>query len=342
MAAVLLMHAGVPPAMAATERPWVPVSLIGEPGEYFIEAASVHRQGDVTHYHLLWRSVGSESHPASEAQVGVRCASGERAEFVATTRWRGNAHTEVSTEFRRVRPGSRAAREIEVACKLGDDLARAGTRPAPPQATLDRAPLPQPVRSTGTAFALGGDLVVTNRHVVDSCGGVVALRGTERLPARPVAQNRNADLALVQVPGLDLAPLPLADAPPELGEPVVVLGFPLPNLLGPQVRVSTGIVSALGGLATDEGAIQISAPVQPGNSGGPVLDAAGRVVGVVARKMDQRLGVENIGFAVDLPTLRGFLAAQGRAPRVVPGALTLTVAEVARRTAGSLVLIACA
>jgi S1-C subfamily serine protease len=88
--------------------------------------------------------------------------------------------------------------------------------------------------------------------------------------------------------------------------------------LGSDPIVTTGIISALAGLGNDRRRIQITAPVQPGNSGGPLLDANGSVVGVVVAKLDaiklaKAIGdiPQNVNFAVSLGTLQPFLNANG-------------------------------
>lgn len=98
----------------------------------------------------------------------------------------------------------------------------------------------------------------------------------------------------------------------------VVVGYPLRGLLASEANVSTGAVSALAGPGDDRRLIQITAPVQPGNSGGPVLDAAGNVVGVVVAKLDaikiaRSTGdiPQNVNFAVSAGTARAFLDAEG-------------------------------
>ncbi len=70
------------------------------------------------------------------------------------------------------------------------------------------------------------------------------------------------------------------------GEDIIVTGFPLQGLLTSDINVTNGIVSALAGPGDDRRIIQITAPIQPGNSGGPVLDASGHVVGVVVARLE--------------------------------------------------------
>ena len=150
------------------------------------------------------------------------------------------------------------------------------------------APAPEPthrpleLESTGSGFRVSGQgHVLTNAHVVRGCTEV-------RIPPSGVvevlAREGSSGLALLQTPagtaravtkfrqGRGIRP----------GASVLVVGYPLRGLLASEANVSTGAVSALAGPGDDRRLIQITAPVQSGNSGGPVLDAAGNVVGVVS------------------------------------------------------------
>ena len=93
-----------------------------------------------------------------------------------------------------------------------------------------------------------------------------------------------------------------------------MIGFPFHGLLTSDFTVTTGIISSLAGLFNDARFLQISAPVQPGNSGGPLLDTSGNIVGVVAEKLNAlRVAKatgdipENINFAIKTGALRDFL-----------------------------------
>ncbi len=98
------------------------------------------------------------------------------------------------------------------------------------------------------------------------------------------------------------------------GEDIVVYGFPLPGVLSSGGNVSTGNVTALTGLGDDSRFLQISAPVQPGNGGGPLLDRSGNVVGVVVSKLNA-LSVasatgdvpQNVNFAIKASVALAFL-----------------------------------
>jgi S1-C subfamily serine protease len=125
-----------------------------------------------------------------------------------------------------------------------------------------------------------------------------------------------------------------------LAESVVVAGFPLTGILASGLSATTGTVSALAGPRDDRRIIQITAPVQPGNSGGPVLDGSGNLVGVVVAKLDA-VGValltgdvpQNVNFAISLGTLQAFLDANGVDYQTRPSTEAKTnpeIAEVAR------------
>ena len=109
--------------------------------------------------------------------------------------------------------------------------------------------------------------------------------------------------------------------PPRAGESAVVFGFPLSQLLASTGNVTTGIVTALAGPLNDPHQIQISAPVQSGNSGGPVLDASGYLIGVVVSKLNAVRGdmPQNVNFAIKASTAANFLDAHGIAYQSATG-----------------------
>ena len=111
-------------------------------------------------------------------------------------------------------------------------------------------------------------------------------RGSTPLVGTVVARDTQNDLALISVDSQLPAVAPFRQTPIRAGEDVIALGFPLPGLLAADLNVSKGIVSATAGLLDDSMKLQISVGVQPGNSGGPLIDSAGLVAGVVLSKLD--------------------------------------------------------
>ena len=154
--------------------------------------------------------------------------------------------------------------------------------------------------------------VLTNNHVVEGCRKLVTSDGRTltMVDRRPLV-----DLALLKV---DVTPPNVAifrsGPPPKAGDTVFAFGFPLPDILSSEGNISTGILSATSGVNNNVQLVQISAPVQPGNSGGPLLDSDGHIIGVVVAKLDS-LAIarltgdmpQNINFAVHWAEVKAFL-----------------------------------
>lgn len=149
--------------------------------------------------------------------------------------------------------------------------------------------------SYGTCFAVSPDgLLLTALHVVEGEQPLrVRLADGRIARARVVATDPDHDLALLRAEAATPAYLSLAEeGRVRLGERVFTLGFPVVELLGPAPKFTEGVISSVSG-NVGEALLQISVPVQPGNSGGPLLDERGRVVGVVVQ-------VASLGAFLDL------------------------------------------
>ena len=179
--------------------------------------------------------------------------------------------------------------------------------------------------SSGTGFLAAPGRVVTNNHVVEGCARVVLRNaGNFRLRGRVLAVDTQRDLALLAVPE-DFGPaLAFRDAPAvRRGDSVVTFGFPLTGLLSSGPSLTAGDISALSGLRDNPRNFTITAPVQPGNSGGPLLDSQGSVIGVVVTKLNaarvaQMTGgdiPQNVNFAVKGTEVLGFLRTNNVRPR---------------------------
>lgn len=164
---------------------------------------------------------------------------------------------------------------------------------SPPQAQAKKTPQPkqrqESKKLSGTGFYVSGDgYLITNAHVVDACHTINAIDGTaQRTPLRVVRVLQTDDLALLKSNNAPKAFAVFRESSRiNQGEAVVAYGFPLAGLLASGGNVSTGLVTALAGLRDDARQMQISAPVQPGNSGGPLIDSRGLVIGVIVSKLD--------------------------------------------------------
>jgi S1-C subfamily serine protease len=183
----------------------------------------------------------------------------------------------------------------------------------------------------GSGFVLNGEgEIATNAHVVTTGEGNSVRRAREvyvefadgnQVEAEILGADPNADIALLKIDpeGLTLRPLPLGDsAGVEVGEPVAAIGSPF----GERQSLSVGVISAVDRSIrslTDfaiSGAFQTDAAINPGNSGGPLVDGAGRVIGVNQQIKSTTGGGEGVGFAVPIDVVKraiGMLRETGQA-----------------------------
>ncbi len=221
----------------------------------------------------------------------------------------------------------------------------------PPAAQPPQAQQGQPRRaSTGTGFVVAEGRLLTNQHVIGNCRAVQGLvQGNRRVPLTVLASDSQRDLALLSGPR-DVGPiLAFREGPPRRGDEVVTYGFPLTGILGSGPTLTTGEVSALTGLRDDPNTMIISAPVQSGNSGGPLLDRSGNVLGVIVAKLNalrvaERTGgdlPQNVNIAIHGRVAQEFMRRNGVTPRSVPSSGYRPAAEVGEVAHPSTILIEC-
>jgi len=216
---------------------------------------------------------------------------------------------------------------------------------APPDTEAEGS-IGEDATGSGTAFHVAPGLLVTAAHVVRGCR---EMRRIDGLPLSVLAADESLDLAVMQAPEPSQDWLDMGAAErPRLGEPVTALGFPYLGNLGQGLTVTGGNVSALKGIDGGEGEIMISAPVQPGNSGGPLLNASGAVIGVVVARVDDLAILEetgtlpqNMNFAVPSPVLSAWLSDLGVALPEGRGTADDLRAGISDRIARSVVAVLC-
>ncbi len=204
---------------------------------------------------------------------------------------------------------------------------------------------------TGTGFLISTNgHLVTNAHVVQACVGDIQGNLTGEAPAklRLVSSDETNDLALLQVSGSFKDIARIKDKAVQSGDSVVAIGFPFHGLLTSDFTVTTGIVSSLSGIRNDTRFLQISAAVQPGNSGGPLLASSGDVVGVVAAKLNTLKFAratgnipENINFAIKTGALRDFLDNSVVPYQSSDAKAEMKTADIARSARAFTFLISC-
>ena len=211
-----------------------------------------------------------------------------------------------------------------------------GAGPAPPAPGPVAGP-PAARSSSGTGFVIARDgLIATNAHVVAGCARLSLADGT---PLAVLAIDPRRDLALLRATRDFPVALPLrAETPAELGESVLILGYPFGQTLGTGLTVTNGIVTGMTGLGGDRRRFQTNAAIQPGSSGGPVLDEQGRVIGIANSRLDDlailgRTGAlpQGVNFAVRAEELAALLGEHRlrAAPDFTRGAATRSIAAAA-------------
>jgi len=168
-----------------------------------------------------------------------------------------------------------------------------------------------------------------------------------RVSARVLDRDALNDLALIQGDFKPAAPASLR-AGVKIGEAIATFGYPLVGLLSTRGNFTMGNISAITGIGDDSRFLQITAPVQQGSSGGPMLDQAGNVVGVVVGKLDAleiaaatKDVPQNVNFALKTSMLMNFLDANGINYATASAGQSISYADIADRARGISVLIEC-
>ena len=169
--------------------------------------------------------------------------------------------------------------------------------------------------ATGTGFFITDDgYLISNYHVVKDATKVRLLTSAGLIDAKVVQVDAANDLALLKADGR-FAPLPIAASRTvTLGGTVATVGFPDIGLQGFAPKLAKGEIASLSGAGDDPRYFQISVPVQPGNSGGALVDERGNVIGIVSAKLDASAALaasgalpENVNYAVKSSLLLSFL-----------------------------------
>src|SRR5579864_1408888 len=281
---------------------------------------------------VLWYQVRTAQANNTGAWIGQWLM--RRAGSAITANVNGDAGTAVGTP--RLLSWVKGVREASL--RLGGKSVAGASPSAAPGATASQG-------SSGTGIVIDTrGHVVTNEHVIRTCPQLrIVDAGNQTYAATITAKDAANDLALLTAEhhwgesasfrdGQEIRP----------GDAVVATGYPLTGLLGSGMSVTTGSLTSLTGPRDDSRMMQMSAPIQPGNSGGPLLDGAGHVVGVVSSQLNAGLTAtltggavpQNVNFAVKAAIVRTFLDTQsvhyGRAAsstELAPGA----IGELARK-----------
>lgn len=220
------------------------------------------------------------------------------------------------------------------------------TTVTPPETSTQRSGT-----STGTGFIVSRDgAILTNAHVVEQCRTItVKTADGPTMVAGLAAKDAGDDLALLKTSlRLNETAKFREDKPMRSGDDVIVVGYPLSSLLSREANVTSGVISAMAGIHGDTRHYQITAPVQKGNSGGPLADSSGNVVGIVSSKLNAMKIAgqtgdipQNVNFAIKSDLARKFLDRYSVPYDTAPIGVTLSAADIGERIKRVTVFIQC-
>jgi hypothetical protein len=168
----------------------------------------------------------------------------------------------------------------------------------------------------GTGFLISKNkYVITNYHVIEKANTirVCGVNGNKKshLSTKLVYYDSLLDLALLKLDdniSINNVPFILGQSNSMIGEDIFVLGYPLLTTMGQDIKLTNGLISSINGFKGDTISYQISSAIQPGNSGAPLFNKSGELVGVVNAK---HLNAENVGYAIKVSNLRSFIKKSG-------------------------------
>ena len=175
---------------------------------------------------------------------------------------------------------------------------------------------------SGTGFAIADGYVVTNYHVTEGAKSIL-IRGVNGDMNKPykgyvVAFDKEHDISVIKIIDAEFdsfgkIPYDIGRTNVEVGDEIFVLGYPMTSSMGEEIKLTNGIVSSKSGYKGDESLYQISAAVQPGNSGGPLFNSDGTVVGIVCGKHSE---AENANYAIKISHLYRLIATNNLAIKI--------------------------
>ena len=165
---------------------------------------------------------------------------------------------------------------------------------------------------SGSGIVIGKRYIATNNHVVEGAKSLV-VKGVNgdmntSYKVQVVISDKNVDVAIVKIidekfEGFDMLPYGFQTTTVDVGTEIFVLGYPRTDIMGNEVKVTNGTISAKTGYKNNVSLYQMSAPIQPGNSGGPVFDYNGNLIGISVAQIRNDIA-QNVNYAVKLSYLQ--------------------------------------
>lgn len=171
----------------------------------------------------------------------------------------------------------------------------------------------QPSAWSGSGIEIEKGHIITNNHVIDGAKNIIVQRVVnnreERFIAEVVATDKINDLAIIKITDTKYykyqqIPYSVKFSTSEVGESCYALGYPMISTMGTEIKLTTGVISSRSGYQGDVSTYQVSVPVQPGNSGGPLFNYKGELIGIVNAKHNN---AENVSYAIKTAYVRNLI-----------------------------------
>jgi S1-C subfamily serine protease len=331
--------------------------------EPFTRGSLAYEAGHFDEAFRIWQTLAEQGDVRAQINLGAIYDDGKgvpknptvAAKWYRTAALRGNSGAQYNLGLmyamgHGAQAAVRAINELVPGHALEKELL-AKMKTSPPVARLDASPQPRMSASTGTAWPIASGYVVTNNHIISESNDVVLITTCgQEISAWPVLRDEANDIALLEVSDCHKLPpaLPLADSQARLGTSVFTIGFPRADVMGRTPKLSNGVISGINGLRDDPRNYQTTVSIQPGNSGGPLLNMKGEVVGVVTSMLgirDEAGGgisvLQNISCALKIDWVKDLLAKLPKQDRAL-GALQRhpdTLEAIADRVQGSVLMV---
>ena len=260
---------------------------------------------------MKWNvSVDDETTLSEEWNCAVENYKTNRRKNCFNTNWQPSNPNKRSVEAKKAKEDEERRREAEAKKAREDEDRRRIAEKAAKENKLIEI-------SSGTGFFINDQgYFVSNNHVVEICSEVKTKKEGQTYTANIIAVDQKNDLALGKVNFSDNDYISMSDDGARLGEEVIVAGFPFQQQLSESIKITKGIISSLSGPGNDYSVFQMDAAVQPGNSGGPIINNQGKLIGVTVAKANSKVFYEetgslpeNINFGIKVEILKPFLSA---------------------------------
>ena len=222
-----------------------------------------------------------------------------------------------------------------------------GLEPAPKEVPDNKSDNTYKVASGSGFYVSEQGHIVTNHHVIEGCQNIKVHSKGNVLETKKIADDKRNDLALLKISENPKHAFALSTESPFPLQEIVVAGYPFGDTVSSTLKFTQGIVSAVAGLGNDYSQIQIDAALQPGNSGGPILDDYGNVVAVAVAKLslkkilkDYGVVPENTNFGVKVSAVRNLMEGNGVAFKS-PNTEIISKRELSKIATGGTVFLSC-